>query len=308
MYSPKDIINLLAGNVKKTRNPFGVPNWLMNRWWKGLQLPQSSDTLLYTGLMYQAVPYIEQTTQVLEQYEDSKWAQFVGYGRFVPKRLAGLGLYLMASSAKKARFNGMLKNIVKVLQRSGVSFGYRPKLDFYSGILLYDLGDMDGFIDHARFVAGKLNAAGVHNVITVDPHTTYALKVLYPKYVDARFNVKTYFELAQLPAGNDGMPVTVHDPCFYGRYLELSEVPNRLLSELGYQCVPVRNSGTFTSCCGGPAESISPKLSREIMQRRVAELRETGASIVAMCPICMANLAKSGAKVEDLSTLLARAA
>lgn len=308
MYSPKDIIELLAGNVKKTRNPFGVPNGLMNSWWKGQHLPRRSDTLLYTGLMYQAVPYIEQTTRILEQYEDSKWAPFVGYGRFLPKRLAGLGLYLMASSEDKARFNGMLKNVVKVLQRSGIQFGYQPKLDFYSGILLYDLGDMDGFVEHARFVADRLTAAGVHRLITVDPHTTYALKVLYPKYVGTRFNVTTYFELAQLPAGHNGTPVTVHDPCFYGRYLELSEVPNRLLRELGYQCMPVRNSGTFTSCCGGPAESISPKLSREIMDRRVAELQETGAEIIAMCPICLGNLAKSGAKVEDLSTLLARAA
>jgi Fe-S oxidoreductase len=308
MYSPKDIIDLLAGNVKKTRNPFGVPNWLMNRWWKGLQLPQTTDTVLYTGLMYQALPYIEQTTRILEQFEDSRWARFVGYGRFAPKRLSGVGLHFMASSQEKARASGMLKNIVKVLQRSGVSFGYHPKLDFYSGILLYDLGDMDGFLEHARFVAGKLKDAGVRNVITVDPHTTYALKILYPKYVGLELNVKTYFELAKLPPANGGMAVTIHDPCFYGRYLELSDVPNRLLSELGYQCVPVRNSGLFTNCCGGPAESISPKLSREIMERRVTELQATGAPIVAMCPICMGNLMKSGAQVEDLSTLLARVA
>ncbi|OIP93285.1 MAG: heterodisulfide reductase [Syntrophobacteraceae bacterium CG2_30_61_12] len=313
MYSPKDIIDLLAANVRRTRNPFGVPKRLMNRWWKGLELPARADTLLYTGLMYQAAPYIEQTTSMLERFEDSKWAPYIGYARWMPNYLAGLGLYLMADGKEKTRAAGTLKNIVRILQSSGIRFGYRPELDFYSGILLYDLGDLDGFLEHARFVADRLQQAGVRRLITVDPHTTYALKVLYHKYLGTRLEVKTYFELAQFPpAGGDRSdttgPVVVHDPCFYGRYLELSEVPNRLLTGLGYHCVPVRNSGPFTSCCGGPAESISPKQSREIMQRRVEELQATGAPIVAMCPICMGNLRKSGAQVEDLSTFLARAA
>ena len=36
------------------------------------------------------------------------------------------------------------------------------------------------------------------------------------------------------------------------------------------------------------------------------ELKATGAPLVAMCPICLGNLRKSGAEVEDLSTVLAR--
>ena len=100
--------------------------------------------------------------------------------------------------------------------------------------------------------------------------------------------------------------ITLHAPCFYGRYLELSDVPRKVLSNLGVTVDEVRNRGTFTSCCGGPAESVSPALSKEVMERRVEELRSTGAPIVAMCPICLGNLRKSGADVEDLSAILAR--
>jgi Fe-S oxidoreductase len=77
---------------------------------------------------------------------------------------------------------------------------------------------------------------------------------------------------------------------------------------MGIECVPVRNSGTFTSCCGGPAESVSPKLTKEVLDRRVEELQTTGAPIIAMCPICLGNLMRAGARVEDLSTLIARCA
>ena len=308
MFKPRDIIELIANNVRKTRNPFGVPNVLMNSWWKGADLRTEGDSLLFTGLMYQSVPYIEMTTRHLERYEDSTLADYVKYGRYMPTFLMGLGLALLSSKKEKKKSNDMLQDIVKILIRSKVDFFYNPELDHYSGVLLYDLGDLDGFTSHARFVADRLRENGVTKLITVDPHTTYALKILYPKYVGETFEVKTYFELISFQGQNGTKQITLHDPCMYGRYLEMSDIPTKVLENLGIECVPVRNSGTFTNCCGGPVESISPKLSKEVLHRRVEELQSTGAPIVAMCPICMTHLKKGGIEVEDLSTLIARCA
>ncbi len=308
MYRPRDIIELIADNVRKTRNPFGAPNYLINRWWKRIPLRTEGDGLLFTGLMYQSMPYIEMTTRHLERYEDSTIAGYVKYGKYVPRFLLGLGLALLSSKEEKKNSSDMLHSIVKVLARSNVDFYYNPKLDHYSGVLLYDLGDMDGFINHARFVSNTLKQNGVKKLITVDPHTTYALKVLYPQYVGEEFEVKTYFELINFKGDNGTSKVTLHDPCMYGRFLEMSDLPVKVLEMMGIECVAVRNSGRFTSCCGGPAESISPKHSREILERRVKELQSTGAPVVAMCPICMTHLKKGGVEVEDFSTLVARCA
>jgi Fe-S oxidoreductase len=308
MFKPRDIIELIADNVKKTRNPFGVPNLLMNRWWKRMDLPAAGDAMLFTGLMYQSVPYIEMTSRHLERYEDSPVADYVRYGRYMPKFLVGLGLALLSSRRAKKKSSDMLHNIAQVLTRSKVDFFYKPELDHYSGVLLYDLGDIDGFISHARFVADRLREKGVNKLITVDPHTTYALKILYPKHLGESFEVKAYFELINFRGENGKKKVTLHDPCMYGRYLEMSDVPTRVLENLGIECVAIRNSGKFTNCCGGPVESLSPKLSREVLHRRVEELQATGAPVVAMCPICMTHLKKGGVEVEDLSTLIARCA
>jgi len=305
MYNPRDIIEILAANVRKTMSPFGVPKGMVNGWWKGEGLPQNEETLLFTGLMYQFVPYIETATRQMERYEDTTWASYIQYARFVPSTLSGFGLALLTPAAEKEKAARHLRNIVKVLRASGTRFGYRPDLDEYSGILLYDLGDQDNFVRHARIVAEKLQKAGVRKIITTDPHTTYALKVLYPKYVGASFEVSTYFEALHLREGGAGKKITLHDPCFYGRYLELSNAPRRILGEIGYECVDVRESGLFTSCCGGPAESISPKLSSRIGSKRVQKLDATGEQIVTMCPICLNNLRKSGANVVDLSSILA---
>ncbi|MBW1816361.1 MAG: (Fe-S)-binding protein [Deltaproteobacteria bacterium] len=305
MYNPKHIIDVLADNIRKTRNPFGAGNKTVNTWWKKVPMRPEGDAMLYTGLMYQLAPFIAKTTKQIERFEDTTFGNYVWLNKYVPKFLVKTGFKFLATKKDKKRFHDILGSIVKILEKSQVDFFYKPKLDYYSGILLYDLGDNEGFIEHAKFVAGKLKEQGIKKIITVDPHTTYALKVLYPKYTGISFEVKTYFELVNFKASDPGRQVTLHDPCFYGRYLELSDVPARILSDFGIENVRVRNSGKFTSCCGGPAESISPALTKEILDKRYADLRETGKPIVAMCPICLGNLIKTGADVEDLSTLIA---
>jgi Fe-S oxidoreductase len=308
MYNPKDIIDIVAANVRHTRSPFGIPRVLVNRWWKTMPLRRQDGALLFTGLMYQFMPYIEMTTGFLEKFENSKIGQWARFGRYQPKRLAGIGLSLITPRALKKEADENLRNIAKSLIASGVDFHYQPQLDFYSGILLYDLGDQEGFVEHANFVADKLKAAGVTRIITVDPHTTYALKELYPKYTHACFEVQSYLERVGFKSRNGSSRVTLHDPCFYGRYLKISNTPRRLLHGLGIECVETPYSGAFTHCCGGPAESVSPSLSKEVMARRVEELQATGAPIVTMCPICLGNLRRSGARVEDISSVIARCA
>ena len=304
MYSPRPIIDTIAGNMRATRNPFGIPKFLLNRWWKGLELPRQGEALLFTGLMYQFAPYIEKSTEYLARFEDSKLAGYVGLARLMPSYLAGLGLAALTSGREKKRYDQVLRDMVKILRASQVDFAYRPELDQYSGVLLYDLGDQKAFEAQARWVADKLNQAGITKLITVDPHTTYALRELYPKYVDRSFEVHSYLELIDLTVSGQPQTVTLHDPCFYGRYTGLSSLPPAKLAAMGIECAPVRNSGPYTRCCGGPAESLSPKLAAQVGERRLAELKDSGAPLVAMCPICLGNLRKQGAQVEDLSSLI----
>lgn len=306
MYDPRDIIELIGSNVRKTKNPFGAPSSLINSWWRSHRVRSEGNAMLFTGLMYQSVPFIEQTTRRLGRLEDTGWARYIRYGKLMPAFLTGLALRFLTSPEERKKFNGIIADIHKILVKSNVDFFYRPELDFYSGILLYDLGDEEGFSRHASFVSKKLKESGVTRLITVDPHTTYAMKVLYPKYTGETFEVRTYFELLNIRAEEGGKRVTLHDPCFYGRYLELSEAPRKVVENLGIEHVEVRRSGTFTSCCGGPAESVSPKLTAQVLSGRVEELKATGAPVIAMCPICLGNLLRAGVDAEDLSTLVAR--
>ena len=81
MFDPKDIIENIADNVRKTRNPFGLSKNGFNTWWKDVAIPQKGEALLFTGLMYQLVPYIKAATGYLEKYEDSPQAKYLRYGK-----------------------------------------------------------------------------------------------------------------------------------------------------------------------------------------------------------------------------------
>lgn len=306
MFNPRDIIEVLANNVKQTKSPFGIPKFMANKWFKDVNLPEKGEYLLFTGLMYQFSPFIEKSTKYLEKYENTQMAGFLKYARYIPAYLSGIGLAMMTSRKEQKEAGQPLKNIAYLLQKSKVDFGYRPDLDNYSGILLYDMGDQKGFVVHAKKVAKKLQDAGIKRIITIDPHTAYALKELFPEYTGISFDVKPYFELLNFETKNCGLEVTLHDPCFFGRYLGVSDITRKVLSNLGISTSNIRNQGEFTSCCGGPAESISPSLSNEIMGKRVKELKEPEKPIIAYCPICLGNLKKSGTNVEDLATLLVR--
>ena len=306
MFNPRDIIEILAANVRQTKSPFGIPKFMANTWHKDLSLPKKGEYLLFTGLMYQFAPYIEKSTQYLEKYEDTKIAEYLKYTRLLSGYFSGIGLAMMTKGKEKRKAAQPLKNIAYLLQKSRVNFGYRPDLDNYSGILLYDMGDQQAFVTHAKKVARQLQDAGIKKIITIDPHTAYALKELFPKYTGISFDVKQYFELLNFEPKDCGLEVTLHDPCFFGRYLKVSDIPREQLSNMGISVTNIRNQGEFTSCCGGPAESISPRLSNEIMGKRAKELQESGRPIVAYCPICLGNLKKSGADVQDLSTILAK--
>ena len=126
MFSPKDIIDVLAQNVRQTMSPFGIPRFMVNTWYKDQDLPDDGEYLLYTGLMYQFTPYIEKSTQYLESFEDTSKARYLKYARYVPGYLSGTGLALMTRAREKSEAGQPLKNVVRLLQAVQGEFWLPP--------------------------------------------------------------------------------------------------------------------------------------------------------------------------------------
>jgi|Deesub1362B_J571_1020462.scaffolds.fasta_scaffold00099_33 Fe-S oxidoreductase len=302
MYHPHYVIRSIEQNIKNTGNPLGLSRSQINTWWEGWEgwkKVGEKDTMLFTGLLYQLTPYVDKLVDYLYKFENTFLEKVT---RFMPKSPLGI---LLKPQKEAEHFNGIVRKIADSLIKSGIDFCYKPELDFYSGVLLYDMGDDEGFTEHSLFVAEKLREKGIKKLITIDPHTTYVLRELYPEYANAEFEVKNYLEILDFKSKkeNENITLTLHDPCYYGRYLEISDESRRILDSLGIEYKDIRNSGKLTSCCGGPIESISPKLTKEVAENRYDELSKTGCEIATMCPICLVNLRKFG-EIKDISEII----
>ncbi len=302
-YPLQEIISLLTNNIRKYGSPFKIDHSKLSRWAYELKIKKGGDTILYTGLLYQLIPYIKAT---------STWLNRIGRGvggvLRITSRLLDPSKLIRVNRADIDNVNRMLKNIASSILKTGLEFGYLYEDEMYSGVLLYDIGMDELFRRHAEKVYEKLMEYGVKNIITIDPHTTYIMAEVYPQFIDG-YNIEVINYLSIISEHKQGNEqktneeIVIHDPCLYARGLNIIEEPRLILGDLGYIVLEPRESREATYCCGGPIESIYPKLSHEIAKRRISQLKKYSYKILTLCPICYINLLGASEEDRELSIL-----
>lgn len=111
--------------------------------------------------------------------------------------------------------------------------------------------------------------------------------------------------------------VTYHDPCDLGRNSGVYDAPRQTIKSIpGVELVEMDHHREEAICCGGGGnlQSVDPELAARIAELRVAEVKETGASIVvSACQQCEQMLAAAvrqaglPVRVMDISELLLEA-
>lgn len=309
----KDVLDMIVNNTLKKGAPISLPDKAANGWARELDIPKGGETILYTSILYQMVPYAITSTKLLEELESGAvGGVLLKLGRMVSSVFDVSKLASKVSEEEVSAQHEVLKSIARLLRGVGVSFGYLYEDEMYAGTLLYDLGRDDDFAKHAEKIVGIFKKHGVKKVITVDPHTTHILRDIYPKFVDGfDLEIENYLEIL---AKKDPEPkkklntcVTIQDPCYYARFLGIIEEPRTLLTKAGVEIKEPSRTKRLTFCCGGPIESLSPRLSREVAALRVKDLRNACENSVTMCPFCYASLSRASAgqiNVRDISLYL----
>ena len=310
------VLGILSDNLRKRGSVLPLSKSGATGWAKGLNIPSGGKTILYTGLMYQLVPSMDALAGYMALFEDSFITRYFGLGRFVNKFInLSSFMALTASKEMKRENDQVLRNIVRLLQKAGVEFGYLYDRELYAGALIYDAGMDESFNFHARRVFDVFRKNGVQRVITVDPHTTSVLRDVYPKFINNfDIEVKNYMEvLAEKDLtimGVQNNELVIHDSCVYARYGRLISQPRDLLANAGVTVKEPELTGRSTHCCGGPIEAFFPSKAHEIAVNRVNQLITNGGDIVTMCPICQVNLRKvagDGCQINDISNAFAKA-
>ncbi|HIQ23527.1 MAG TPA: (Fe-S)-binding protein [Pyrodictium delaneyi] len=311
------ILHIIAENTLRTGLPLPAPRDIAYHWAKPLNLPRSGSMFLYTGVMYQLMPYIKSFVAILERFEDSRLAKALRLA--ASPKLTGLARAAIKPERDEIELaESILTSIARLLARAGINYAYLYEDDMYTGVILYDMGLEEAFQEHAARVYERLRRRGAKKLITVDPHTTYMLRHVYPKYVDGfDIEVVNYLELLDEALAGRAQPaprlwsgerVVVHDPCLYARALKLVKQPRRLLEHAGLTVLEPRRSGRMTYCCGGPIEALSPRLAGRIASTRLRELREKAPVIVTMCPICFVSFSRvaKNETIVDISIILSK--
>ncbi|KSW12212.1 hypothetical protein CF15_05500 [Pyrodictium occultum] len=306
----RSVLSAIAETTLRTGLPVPAPREAVYRWAQPLGLPRNGRVYLYTGALYQLVPYIKAYVSLLEQLGK-------GGSRLAKLASTRLAARVVRPDRRESELvEGILSSIARLLSRAGVEYAYLYEDDLYSGVLLYDLGLEEAFRKHAARVYEALRRRGAEKLITVDPHTTYVMRSVYPEYVEGfSIEVVNYLELlaerlGSKPARAPGSlgAMVIHDPCLYARALGIVEQPRRLLKAAGVEVLEPRRSGRMTYCCGGPVEALSPRLARRIAEARLRELREKSERVVTLCPICYANLSRVARDetIVDIALVLAK--
>jgi len=115
---------------------------------------------------------------------------------------------------------------------------------------------------------------------------------LAAKTVDFSTLVKKLIEEGRLTL-KDGQhlgKITYHDSCHLKRTLHAEQAPRQLLQQAGYELSEMFECDT---CCGmGGSYSLKlPEISAPILQRKLKNIKDTGAPLVAMdCPGCVMQI------------------
>ena len=117
-------------------------------------------------------------------------------------------------------------------------------------------------------------------------------KMLSAKTVDFSSLVKRLVDKGRLTLkeGQELGAITYHDSCHLKRTLRATDQPRELLRKGGYQ---VKEMFECDMCCGmGGSYSLKlPEISTPILQRKLQNIKETGAPVVAMdCPGCVMQI------------------
>lgn len=298
-------ITTLKSIIEKSLNenmiPFPVSKSVCYEWALDMRLKRESDTILYTSCLYQLAPYINTFVKYMEKFGVSK-------GRFsslvsVFSRFSSLIQPKREFTEKSSK---ILRNIANELSKV-VDFGYLYEDEPYSGALLYELGFEDAFKEYAEKVVEIFRLKNVKRVITIDPHTHYILKIVYPKFTNFNISVVNYLELIK-PNKKVSLSAVIHDSCLYARFLDMYNNPRKVLDEMGvirkeHDIITSKDVG---GCCGGPIESLAPEVSRKIAEKRINDLSKISNNIIVVCPICLANLSRvaNNVNIIDLAELL----
>lgn len=151
------------------------------------------------------------------------------------------------------RLQEVSRTVARILHEAGVSFGILYEDERNAGNDVRRIGE-EGLFEMLREQNMEvLGNAQFDEIFTTDPHTLNTLRNEYPLEVPVRHYTEVFVELLRssaLAPVSLNLRATYHDPCYLGRYNDVTEAPRELLRAIGCEVVEMPRNRQNSFCCG----------------------------------------------------------
>ncbi|MCX6027810.1 MAG: heterodisulfide reductase-related iron-sulfur binding cluster [Chloroflexi bacterium] len=248
------------------------------------------------------------------------WTQGLDFEVPVMKNVGEEGVDVLwwvgCAGAYDPRNQKVTKAIATILHAAGVNFAILGDEETCTGDSARRAGNEYLFQTLAKANIETLAQYKFKLILTQCPHCFNTLLNEYPQfggayqvmhhtqYIEALLREGQIKVRAEVKAEAKGK-ITVHDPCYLGRYNDEFEAPRYLAASTGLKLVEMKQGKDLAMCCGGGGARVwmEDEGDTRINYNRLAQIQATGAQEVGVaCPFCMIMLEDArGAKgVEDL--------
>jgi len=215
-------------------------------------------------------------------------------------------IYIGCTSSYDRRAQKIARALTRVLEASGVRFGYMGEDEPCCGEAALSVGHQDYFRDIAYQAAQRFSQRGVSQMITISPHCYDVFRNYYPEEITGEAFFPHHYTQYLAHLANEGRlkftqplnaRVAFQDPCYLGRHNGEYIAPRRVLESIAeIELVEMQPHGVDSLCCGGGGGRmwLETEAGERFADQRVEQALATGADILATaCPFCVACLEDS---------------
>jgi len=202
--------------------------------------------------------------------------------------------------------------VARILHTAGVNFAILGEEEQCTGDAARRAGNEYLFETLAKANIETMGQYTFKLILTQCPHCYNTLLHEYPQF-GAHYQVMhhtQYIEALIVEENitvrrNGAGTVTIHDPCYLGRYNDEYDAPRTVAAATGKTLVEMERSRDRAMCCGGGGARVWMEDDSEVRvnRNRLEQIIETGAGEAAVaCPFCMIMLedARGAVGAENL--------
>ncbi len=255
----------------------------------------------------------------------SDWMEGLEVKMAVPEERVENLLFVCCTIAYDPRVQVIARNMVKILNKAGVDYGFIGNDESCCASEIYNLGETgeDGLFDMmVEDNIELLNNYDVGRIVALSPHCYDALKNKYPglkaEVIHYTHLLKELLEEGKLTIDKEfPQKIVYHDPCFLGKQNDVYDEPRYILKQIPKaELVEFERNRERSLCCeggGGRMWAETESHGERLAEIRAQDAKNLEATILAVaCPFCVLTLDdaikakgfEEEMRVADISELL----